>query len=227
MKRHKRYFNCKSLKESPPQNILYIFRKSKMSKLFIICCPCSTIQKLKKWLHSLTSKKSIEYQQISSFYFTSTTSSQSNKLKHRLLCTFILHIKTNLINSCKTSKLKGCKEKKSGIKRCTMCILSGPATLNSNWYLKSSLLNYPKTNSIQTKFQVHCKKTTPPKFKRKKVFKRCSIKCMHRSICKGKTRPLTHTQKKSSQTKLKGNIAMARICSSNCARKNTQKTSSN
>jgi hypothetical protein len=203
---YKRHLHCKSQKKSPPKNIFSLFRKSEVSEQFIICCPSSTILEQKKWLHSQTSKKSIKNQLICSFYFTCTRSTQSNKQKHWQLCTFIQYIKTNQINSCKTSKLKGCEKEKSCIKRSSMIVYSSPTTLNSNWYLKSSLQNYPKTDSILTKFQIHSKKPTPPNLKRKKILKRCSIKST--SLCKGKTRKQAYTLKKSSLTKYKSNISM-------------------
>lgn len=86
-----------------------------------------------------------------------------------------------------------------------MGILSSPAALNSQRHLESCLQYHPKTLSIQTKFQRHSKKATPPLIKRHNAAKRTSSTC--RKDWR-KPRPLAHCLEQSSQAKLESNIAM-------------------
>lgn len=221
MKRHKRHLNSKRLKEAPPQNILTAFRQSKMSKQFVVSCTCSAVLQQQQRLHCLTSKQSIEHLLVCSLNFTSTATSQSNKQKHRLLCTLIQYIKGNQINSCKASKQKSCQTKKLSIKCTTMSIHSSPATLNCLRHLKCCLQDHPKTLSVLTKFQRYSKKTTPSLIKRYNAAKWTSTTCRKHWT---KSRPQTYCQEQSNKTKLESNIAM---CFTIFTRQNGQAKTSN
>lgn len=194
MKWHQWNLYCKGQKESPPHNILTTFRKPKMSYLFIVSCSCSTQQELKNWQHCQTSNKCIKNLQIGSLYFSCSTSTQSNKQKHWNQRTFIKNIKTKNIQTCETCKKKTFKTKSLCIKRLAMCILCVPTALNCLRHQNSCQQNHPKIQSIQTKFQRECQKTTPICTK--------SDNLLEWNNCVwNKTRPQTHTQKQSSLTK--------------------------
>lgn len=205
MQRHQWYFNSKRLKEAPPQNILTAFRQSKMSLLFIVSCTCSAILEQQKRLHCLTSKQSIQYLLICSFYFTSTASSLPNKLKHWQLSTLIQYIKSNQINSCKAPKQKCGQEQKLRIKCTTVHCHGSPATLNCQRHLKCSLQDHPKTQSIQPEFLRYSKKTTPTLIKRYNAAKWTSSSS---GKYRSKSRPQANCLEQSSLTKLESNIAM-------------------
>jgi hypothetical protein len=199
VKRHLRNFHRKSLKESPPHKTFNKFRNSRkwsesshrMSYLFIMCCSCKTQQKQKNWLHRQTSKESIENLQISSFYFTSTTSTKSNQQKHWNQRAFIKHIKTKNIQTCKTCKKETLQTQKKSIKTCAMRVLCIPTTLNRQRHQYRSQQNHPEIQSINTEFKIDPLKTTP-----------VCLKTNHLRKWRGgswnKTRPLSQTQKQGS-----------------------------
>ena len=165
-----------------------------MHNQFIMSCSGSTQQKQENRQHCQTSDKCIKHLKISCFDLTVSASTQSNEYKHRNQRTFIKNIKTKNVHSCKTCKQKTFKTKKQCKKRLTMCILCIPTTQNSQWHLNCSQLNHPQIQSIQSKFQIQSQKTTPTCMNSNYLLKRNS------RIWK-KTRPLSHTQEKSSLAK--------------------------
>lgn len=194
VQRHKRDFNSKRKKKSKPQNIFTTFRKAHMSLQFIMSCSCSSLQKQKNWLHCLTSNLCVLNLQICCLYFSCTTSSLSNKQKHRNQRTFIQHIKAKNVKTCKTCKLKTFQTKKQSIKRLRMSVLSIPTTLNCQRHQNCSLQHHPKIQSIHSKFQRQALKTCPICTKSDCLLKRDS--CIW-----NKTRPQTHALKQCSLTK--------------------------
>lgn len=130
MQWHQRNFYSKGLKEPPPKKQLTTRFNRQLPQQQIICCSSPTIQQQKTRKHCQASYQSIEYLQISSSYFSCTTSSQSNLLKHGQQRTFVKHIKTLQIQTCKTPKQKAFQSQQQPIKRLTMGILSIPTTQN-------------------------------------------------------------------------------------------------
>lgn len=158
-----------------------------MPLLQIICGSSPTIQQQQTRKHSLTSYQSIKNLQISSTYFTSTTSTQTNQQEHGQKSTFIKNIKAQQILTCKTSKQKTFQSLLLSVKRLTMSILSIPTTLHCLWNLSSSKQYHPKTQPVQSKFLLYCKLSTPTCRKTYYLLKRFDSS-------RNKTRPQTHTQ---------------------------------
>lgn len=199
VKWHLGNFHCKSLKESPPHETFDKFRNSRkwsessnrMPQLFIMCCSCETQQKQKNWLHCQTPKKSVKNLQISSFYFSSTTSTKSNQQKHWNQRAFIKHVKTKNVKTCKACKKKTLQTEKKAIKACAMSILCIPTTLNGQRHQDCSEQNHPKIQSINTKFKIDSLKTTPMGLKTNHLRK-------WRGSSWNKTGPLPQAQKQGS-----------------------------
>jgi len=194
MQWHLRNFHSKSLKKSPPQKQLTTRINRLLPLLQIIGCSCPTILQQKTRKHCKTSNQSIENLLISSTYFSSTTSTLSNLLKHRQQSTFIKHIKTQQIQTCKTCKLETFQSLLQCIKRLAMLILSIPTTLDCLRHLSCSKQNHPKTLTIQSKFLFHRELSIPTSTKSYYLLKRFYS-------CWYKTRPQTHAQYQSKQTK--------------------------
>jgi hypothetical protein len=186
MQWHLRYFNSKSLKESPPQKQLTTRINIQSIQQQIRSGSCSTIQQKQTWKHSQTSYQSIEYLQISSSNFSCTTSTQSNQQKHRQKSTLIKYIKTKQIQSCKSSKQKTFQSQLQSIKRLAMLSLSIPTTLYSLWHQSCCQLHHPKTQTIQSKFLLNCKQSIPIHMYTNHLLKRFDS-------CRYKTRPQTNT----------------------------------
>lgn len=191
---HQRNFNSKSLEESPPQKQLTTRINRQLPQLQIVGGSCPTIQLQKTGKHCQRAYQSIKHQQIGSTYFSSTPSPQSNQLKHGQKCTLIEYVKTQQVQTCETSKLKTFQGLLQCIKRLTMSILSIPTTLNSQRHLNCSLQYHPKTLTIKPKFLFHCEQSIPACTETNHLLKR-----LHSSWYK--TRPQTHAQHQSYQTK--------------------------
>lgn len=194
MQRHQWNFYSKCQKESPPQKQLTTRLKRRAPQQQIICCSSPTILQQKTGKHCQTSNHSIQYQQVSCTYFTSSTSSQSNKQKHRQLCTFVKHIKTQLIKTCETCKLKAFKSLQQSKKRLAMFVLCIPTTQNSQWHLYCSKQYHPKIQTILSKFLFHLEQAVPTCTKTYNLLK--GFNCSW-----DKTRPQTHTQQQCQHTK--------------------------
>lgn len=82
-----------------------------------------------------------------------------------------------------------------------MSILCIPTTQNRQWHQHCCQQNHPKIQTIQSKFQSNSQKTTPTHLKTNHLLKRFYCRW-------NKTRPQTHRQKQSSQTKQQCNITM-------------------
>lgn len=128
MQWHQRNFHGKSLEESPPEKQLTTRFNIQTPQQQIVCCSSPTVKQQKTWKHCQTSNQSIEYLQISSSYFSCTTSTQSNQLKHRQQRTLIEYIKTLQVQTCKAPKLKTFQSQLQPVKRLTMSILGIPTT---------------------------------------------------------------------------------------------------
>jgi hypothetical protein len=172
MQWHQRNFNSKGLEESPPKKQLTTRFNRQLPQQQIVCCSSPTVQQQKTRKHCQTSNQSIKYLQISSTYFSSTTSSQSNQLKHGQQRTLIEYIKTLQVQTCKTPKLKTFQGQQQPIKRLTMSILSIPTTQYSQRHESCSKQNHPKTQTIQTKFLFNPKQPIPTPTQTNNLLKR-------------------------------------------------------
>lgn len=135
---HQRNFHSKGQKEPPPQKQLTTGFNRLLPQQQIICCSSPAVLQQKTRKHCQTSNQSIKYQQICSTYFSSTTSTQSNQLKHGLQRTLVKHIKTQQIQTRKTCKLKAFQSQLQSIKRLAMGILCIPTTQNCQRILSCS-----------------------------------------------------------------------------------------
>lgn len=194
MQWHQRNFNSKCLKEPPPKKQLTTRLNRQLPQQQIICCSCPTIQLQNTRKHCQTSNQSIEYLQISSSYFSCTTSTQSNQLKHRQQRTLVQYIKTQQIQACKTPKQKAFQSQQQPIKRLTMSILSIPTTQNCQRHKNCCKQNHPKTQTIQTKFLFNPKQSIPTPTQTNYLLKRFYS-------CWYKASPQTSTQYQCYQSK--------------------------
>lgn len=213
---HKWNFHCKRQKETPPLQQLSTGMNWETSQLLVVCCSCPTIQQEQTREHCLRPYKSIQYQQKRSTHLSLTTSTLSNQLKHWQLSTLIKHIKTKQIQACKAPKLKTFKCLLLRIKRLTVLFLCMPTAQYCQWHLCCSLLNHPKTQSIQPKFELNCELSIPASLQTNNLLKR--FYCYWY-----KTRPLTHAQNQSYQSKKQRKNTM---CFTFLSRLYTQKNSS-
>jgi hypothetical protein len=194
MQWHQRNFYSKGLKESPPKKQLTTRFNRQLPQQQIICCSSPTIQQQKTRKHCQTSNQSIQNLQISSSNFSCTTSSQSNQLKHGQQRTFVKHIKTLQIQTCKTPKQKAFLSQQQPIKRLTMSILSIPTTQNCQRHQSCCKQNHPKTQRIQPKFLFNPEQSIPIPAQTNDLLKRFNS-------CRHKSSPQTSTQYQCYQSK--------------------------
>lgn len=194
MQRHQRYFYCKRLEKAPPQNINKRGFQSSLCLKHIGSCSPPTLLQQYTGQHCQTSNQSVKNLQISRTYFTCSTSPKSNLLEHRQLRAFVQYIKTQSVQPCKSPKKETFQCLLQCIERLPVHILGIPTTLHRQRHQCCSKQYHPKTQTVQSKFQLNTQYTIPIPTKPNHMLE-------GKHCCWNKSSPLTHTQHQSLQTK--------------------------